>query len=163
MVLEKLPAQHVDTGMGFERLCGMQNTTSNYDTDVFTPLIQKWEITGLKYTPNSVILNDSEESEEQNKTNIAIRVIVDHVRAVASLLLTDNCLPIQEQDSRILRRAIRYGFTFEYQRTFYLSVAVLADQMGEVFPEIRKQQGLVTNVIREEETSFAYTGSRVSC
>jgi alanyl-tRNA synthetase len=92
MVLEKLPAQHVDTGMGFERLCGMQNTTSNYDTDVFTPLIQKWEITGLKYTPNSVILNDSEESEEQNKTNIAIRVIVDHVRAVA-FAIADGQLP----------------------------------------------------------------------
>ena len=84
--LEKLPAQHVDTGMGFERLCmAMQNVTSNYDTDVFTRrLSRKWkQITGLKYTTNDVILNDSEESQEQNKTNIAIRVIVDHVRAVA--------------------------------------------------------------------------------
>jgi alanyl-tRNA synthetase len=96
--LEKLPAQHVDTGMGFERLCmAMQNTTSNYDTDVFTPLIQKWR-NYRKYTPNSVILNDSEESEEQNKTNIAIRVIVDHVRAVA-FAIADGQLPsIQEQD-----------------------------------------------------------------
>jgi alanyl-tRNA synthetase len=162
--LEKLPAQHVDTGMGFERLCmAMQNTTSNYDTDVFTPLIQKVEeITGLKYTPNSVILNDSEESEEQNKTNIAIRVIVDHVRAVA-FAIADGQLPSNTGAGyvirRILRRAIRYGFTFlNIKEPFiYQLVAVLADQMGEVFPEIRKQQGLVTNVIREEETSFLRT------
>ena len=88
--LEKLPAQHVDTGMGFERLCmAMQNVTSNYDTDVFTPLIEKVEqITGLKYTSNEV----KNISEEQNKTNIAIRVIVDHVRAVA-FAIADGQLP----------------------------------------------------------------------
>jgi alanyl-tRNA synthetase len=123
------------------------------------------EITGLKYTPNSVILNDSEESEEQNKTNIAIRVIVDHVRAVA-FAIADGQLPSNTGAGyvirRILRRAIRYGFTFEYQRTFYLSIGSCFSGPWVGFPEIRKQQGLVTNVIREEETSFAYTGSRVT-
>jgi alanyl-tRNA synthetase len=150
--------------MGFERLCmAMQNVTSNYDTDVFTPLIEKLEeLTGLKYTPNSVVLNDSEESEEQNKTNIAIRVIVDHVRAVA-FAIADGQLPSNTGAGyvirRILRRAIRYGFTFLNTKEPFIHnlVAVLADQMGAFFPEIRKQQGLVTNVIREEEASFLRT------
>jgi alanyl-tRNA synthetase len=158
--LEKLPAQHVDTGMGFERLCmAMQNVTSNYDTDVFTPLIEKVEqITGLKYTSNEV----KNISEEQNKTNIAIRVIVDHVRAVA-FAIADGQLPSNTGAGyvirRILRRAIRYGFTFlnTKEAFIYQLVEVLANQMGEFFPEIKSQQNLVTNVIREEETSFLRT------
>ena len=158
--LEKLPAQHVDTGMGFERLCmAMQNVTSNYDTDVFTPLITKVEeITKLKYTSNDI----KNVSEEQNKTNIAIRVIVDHVRAVA-FAIADGQLPSNTGAGyvirRILRRAIRYGFTFLATKEPFIFelVGVLADQMGEFFPEIKKQQTLVTNVIREEEASFLRT------
>lgn len=158
--LEKLPAQHVDTGMGFERLCmAMQNTTSNYDTDVFTPLIAKVEeITGLKYTSNEV----KNISEEQNKTNIAIRVVVDHVRAVA-FAIADGQLPSNTGAGyvirRILRRAIRYGFTFLGTKEPFINklVAVLATQMGEFFPEIKSQEQLVTNVIREEEASFLRT------
>jgi alanyl-tRNA synthetase len=162
--LEKLPAQHVDTGMGFERLCmALQGKTSNYDTDVFMPLIEKVEqITGFKYTTNDVILNDSEESQKQNKTNIAIRVIVDHVRAVA-FAIADGQLPSNTGAGyvirRILRRAIRYGFTFLNTKEPFINklVEVLADQMGEFFPEIKSQQQLVTNVIREEEASFLRT------
>jgi alanyl-tRNA synthetase len=158
--LEKLPAQHVDTGMGFERLCmALQGVTSNYDTDVFTPLIRKVEqITGLKYTSNEV----QNISEEQNKTNIAIRVVVDHVRAVA-FAIADGQLPSNTGAGyvirRILRRAIRYGFTFLDTKEPFINklVEVLANQMGEFFPEIKAQQNLVTNVIKEEEASFLRT------
>ncbi len=157
--LEKLPAQHVDTGMGFERLCmALQGKTSNYDTDVFTPLIEKVEqITAYKYFPNTVAPSAVEE-----KTNIAIRVIVDHVRAVA-FAIADGQLPSNTGAGyvirRILRRAIRYGFTFlDTKEPFiYKLVEVLANQMGEFFPEIKSQQTLVTNVIREEEASFLRT------
>jgi alanyl-tRNA synthetase len=157
--LEKLPAQHVDTGMGFERLCrAIQGKTSNYDTDVFTPLIDKvTQITGFKYVPNTVTPSAVEE-----KTNIAIRVIVDHVRAVA-FAIADGQLPSNTGAGyvirRILRRAIRYGFTFLNTKEPFIFklVEVLAEQMGEFFPEIKTQQQLVNNVIREEEASFLRT------
>lgn len=155
--LEKLPAQHVDTGMGFERLCMvLQGVQSNYDTDVFGPLIQKIEnITGAKYTIKAA-------NEEEEKIDIAIRVIADHVRAVA-FTIADGQLPSNGGAGyvirRILRRAIRYGFTFLNKKEPFINelVAVLADQMGEFFPEIKAQQSLVTNVIKEEETSFLRT------
>ncbi|OYU81664.1 MAG: alanine--tRNA ligase [Flavobacterium sp. BFFFF1] len=155
--LEKLPAQHVDTGMGFERLCMvLQGVQSNYDTDVFTPLIQKIEsVTGKKYTMKAA--NDAE-----GKTNIAIRVIADHVRAVA-FAIADGQLPSNTGAGyvirRILRRAIRYGFTFlETKEAFiYQLVETLASQMGASFPEIVSQKSLVMNVIKEEENSFLRT------
>jgi len=158
--LEKLPAKHVDTGMGFERLCmAMQGVTSNYDTDVFTPLIRKVEqITNFNYTNNSV----KNITEQQNKVNIAIRVIVDHVRAVA-FAIADGQLPSNTGAGyvirRILRRAIRYGFTFlnQKQAFIYQLVSVLSEQMSEAFPEIKAQKSLVENVIKEEENSFLKT------
>lgn len=149
--LEKLPAQHVDTGMGFERLCmAMQGKKSNYDTDVFSPLILEVEtITNVKYGANE-------------KTDIAIRVIVDHIRAVA-FAIADGQLPSNTGAGyvirRILRRAIRYGFTFlDMKEPFiYKLVEILSNQMGDFFPEIRSQKNLVTQVIKEEESSFLRT------
>ncbi|KAF2337718.1 alanine--tRNA ligase [Flavobacterium ginsenosidimutans] len=158
--LEKLPAQHVDTGMGFERLCmALQGKTSNYDTDVFMPLIREIEtITGAKYTTNDV----TGISEEQNKMNIAIRVVADHVRAVA-FAIADGQLPSNTGAGyvirRILRRAIRYGFTFlgTKEPFIFKLVETLSEQMGDSFPEIRTQKALCSNVIREEENSFLRT------
>ncbi|HEU4788516.1 MAG TPA: alanine--tRNA ligase, partial [Flavobacterium sp.] len=155
--LEKLPAQHVDTGMGFERLCMvLQGVQSNYDTDVFTPLIREIEtITGTKYT-----IKAKDEAEE--KINIAIRVIADHVRAVA-FAIADGQLPSNTGAGyvirRILRRAIRYGFTFLNTKEpfIYKLVETLSTQMGGSFPEIRSQKELCANVIREEESSFLRT------
>ncbi|MEN2415318.1 alanine--tRNA ligase [Flavobacterium mesophilum] len=155
--LEKLPAQHVDTGMGFERLCmALQGKTSNYDTDVFMPLIREIEtITGAKYTVKA-----SNEAEE--KVNIAIRVVADHVRAVA-FAIADGQLPSNTGAGyvirRILRRAIRYGFTFlgTKEPFIFKLVETLSEQMGDSFPEIRTQKALCSNVIREEENSFLKT------
>ena len=149
--LEKLPAKHVDTGMGFERLCmALQGVKSNYDTDVFTPLIKEIEkITGTTYG----------KSEE---TDIAIRVIADHVRAV-TFAIADGQLPGSTGAGyvirRILRRAIRYGFTFLNQKEafVYKLVSVLSQQMGDSFPELKSQKNLCENVIREEENSFLRT------
>ncbi len=155
--LEKLPAQHVDTGMGFERLCMvLQGVQSNYDTDVFSPIIQHIEkITGAKYTVKA-------KDDEQEKINIAIRVIADHVRAVA-FAIADGQLPSNTGAGyvirRILRRAIRYGFTFLNSKEAFIFqlVETLSAQMGSSFPEIIAQKNLVMNVIREEENSFLRT------
>lgn len=149
--LEKLPARHVDTGMGFERLCMvLQNKQSNYDTDVFTPLIREIEaISDTKYG-------------KDEKIDIAIRVIADHVRAVA-FSIADGQLPSNTGAGyvirRILRRAIRYGFTFlDKKEPFIFRLAeTLARQMGEAFPELVSEKNLITNVIREEENSFLRT------
>jgi alanyl-tRNA synthetase len=155
--LEPLPQKHVDTGMGFERLVRIiQNKSSNYDSDVFTPLIEKVEqTTGTKYISKNP-------TPEEEKINVAIRVVVDHVRAVA-FAIADGQLPSNTGAGyvirRILRRAIRYGFTFLNTKEPFINklVAVLAGQMGEFFPEIKAQQNLVTNVIKEEEASFLRT------
>jgi len=151
--LEKLPAQHVDTGMGFERLCmALQGKSSNYDTDVFTPLIAKVEeLSGKKYTG---ILEDEKD--------IAIRVVVDHIRAVA-FAIADGQLPSSGGAGyvirRILRRAVSYSYRFlDIKEPFlYKLVAVLQEQMGPYFPEIDKQGKLVTEVIKSEEESFLNT------
>ncbi len=149
--LEKLPAQHVDTGMGFERLCMvLQGVQSNYDTDVFQPLIRELEtMTNTNYG-------------KDQKIDIALRVIADHVRAV-SFSIADGQLPSNTGAGyvirRILRRAIRYGFTFLDQKTpfIYRLVNVLVQQMSVAFPELKSQKTLITNVIREEEQSFLRT------
>ncbi len=156
--LENLPATHVDTGMGFERLCMViQGVQSNYDTDVFTPIIREVEtITQTKYE------NKSLPKKKEEEINIAIRVISDHIRAVA-FAIADGQLPSNNGAGyvirRILRRAIRYGFTFLNQKEpfMYRLVSLLAKQMGSAFPEIIAQKQLITNVIKEEENSFLRT------
>ena len=149
--LEKLPAQHVDTGMGFERLCmAIQKKTSNYDTDVFTPLLNF--ISGQAHIPY----------KQSEQTDIAMRVMADHVRAV-SFAIADGQLPSNTGAGyvirRILRRAVRYGFTFLNFKDPFLHklVTVLARQLQEAFPELHAQQDYVAKVIFEEETSFLRT------
>ena len=149
--LEKLPEQHVDTGMGFERLCMvLQGVQSNYDTDIFTPLMREIEvITKFK-------------CGHKEETDIAVRVIADHVRAVA-FSIADGQLPSNTGAGyvirRILRRAIRYGFTFLNTKEpfIYKLVVTLIKQMGDAFPELKREKNLIINVIREEEQSFLRT------
>ena len=151
--LEKLPKQHVDTGMGFERLCmALQGKSSNYDTDVFTPLITKVEeVSGKKYTG---ILEDEKD--------IAIRVVVDHIRAV-SFAIADGQLPSNGGAGYVIRRILRRGISYSYrfldmkEPFLYKLVAVLQNQMGAFFPELEKQGKLVTEVIKSEEESFLKT------
>jgi alanyl-tRNA synthetase len=149
--LEKLPAAHVDTGMGFERLAmAIQGKKSNYDTDVFQPLIGKIsKLCGIAYGASE-------------KTDIAMRVVADHCRAI-SFAVADGQLPSNNKAGyvirRILRRAVRYGYTFLGIREPFIHelVAVLAWQFEEVFPEIQAQQEFIAKVVREEEASFLRT------
>ena len=150
--LEELPARHVDTGMGFERLVRViQGKSSNYDTDVFTPTIELTEkITGLKYD-----FSDSKQA-------VAFRVLADHIRAI-SFTIADGQLPASNGAGyvirRILRRAVRYYFSFlNYkQPLLHQLVPLLADQFANVFPELKKQEEFVKKVILEEENGFLRT------
>jgi len=149
--LEGLPAKVIDTGMGFERLVRtLQGKTSNYDTDIFQPLIKVMaDMAGCKYG-------------EDEKKDIALRVIVDHVRAIA-FAIADGQLPSNAKAGyvirRILRRAVRYGYTFLGQKEafIYKLVPTLVEEMGTAFPEIAAQQKLIMKVMQEEESSFLRT------
>jgi alanyl-tRNA synthetase len=153
--LENLPEKHVDTGMGFERLCmAVQNKTSNYDTDVFTPFIHYVEqVTGNKYEFNY---------DTEAKKDIAFRVVVDHIRAVA-FTIADGELPSNNGAGyvvrRILRRAVRYYYSFLQWKEplLYKLIPQLADYFSGVFPELKNQESFVTQVILEEEKSFLRT------
>ena len=152
--LEPLPNKNVDTGMGFERLCmALQGKTSNYDTDVFTGMIHKIEeLSGHSY-------------HESEKTEVAMRVIADHIRAI-SFSIADGQLPSNVKAGyvirRILRRAVRYGYTFlGFNEPFLCRlVGQLVDDMGSSYPEIASQQSLIEKVIREEEMAFLRTLDR---
>jgi len=149
--LEGLPAKVIDTGMGFERLCmALQGVQSNYDTDVFTPIIAEiGKVCGAEYGKNE-------------KTDIAMRVIADHIRTIA-FSITDGQLPSNAKAGyvirRILRRAVRYGYTFLGQRSafMYKLIDVLGENMGKAYPELISQKSLIGKVIKEEEESFLRT------
>ncbi|MGB6092835.1 MAG: alanine--tRNA ligase [Moheibacter sp.] len=149
--LEELPAKNIDTGMGFERLAMvLQSKTSNYDTDIFQPLIYEVEkISEKKYG-------------EQHQTDVAFRVVTDHLRAVA-FAIADGQLPSNTGAGyvirRILRRAISYGYRFlDMKEAFIYKVfPILKEQMADFFPELNKQSTLITEVIKEEETNFLHT------
>jgi len=150
--LEMLPNQHIDTGMGFERLCMvLQGVNSNYDTDVFKPIIRE-----IEAVTRCVAYGTDQ------KVDIAVRVVSDHLRAVA-FSIADGQLPSNTGAGyvirRILRRAVRYGFTFLNTKEpfIYKLVDTLIKQMGAAFPELKKEKNLITNVIKEEETSFLRT------
>ena len=149
--LEPLPAKHVDTGMGFERLCmALQGKQSNYDTDVFQPIIKEiGKICGCEYG-------------KSKETDIAMRVVADHIRTI-SFSITDGQLPSNAKAGyvirRLLRRAVRYGYTFlgQKQAFLYKLLPALIDSMGDAYPELKAQQELVVKVIKEEEDSFLRT------
>lgn len=149
--LEGLPAKVIDTGMGFERLCmALQQKTSNYDTDVFQPIIKEIaQMAGIQYGADA-------------QSDIAMRVIADHIRTI-SFSITDGQLPSNAKAGyvirRILRRAVRYGYTFlnQKQAFMYKLLPVLISNMGDAYPELVSQKGLIEKVIKEEEESFLRT------
>jgi len=162
--LSKLPAQSVDTGMGFERLMmAVSGVKSNYDTDVFQPLIQFIaKEAGVVYHGTAPATVTDLPATEDEKTDIAIRVLADHIRAIA-FTIADGQLPSNVKAGyvirRILRRAVRYAFSSLNQKQpfLYKLVPVLADQMASIFPELKAQQAFVTRVIEEEEIAFLKT------